>query len=371
MKKHLVLAGGGHAHMVTLANLHRFVEKGVDVTVIGPSEQHYYSGMGPGMLGKIYRPEEIRFETRKVVEKKGGTFVLGKVVRIDPNAQEVYLESGETVSYDVLSCNLGSQVPQKIVKDGLDDIYLVKPIERLLAAQQRILELGSTREISIGIIGGGPSSVEIAGNIWRLTRAAGMQPAKIHILTSGTVMPDHPDGVRAKALASLKMRGIAIIEDCRVDEIRTGSVTEMSGKVHKLDIIFVAIGVKPSTVFEASGIPTGPDGGMRVNRHLQSVKYENIFGGGDCIYFEDAPLDKVGVYAVRQNPVIYHNLMASLNGTPLQAFEPGGKYLLIFNLGDGTGIFHKWWILFGGRLAFRFKDYLDRKFMRTFQAIEN
>ncbi|MBW2177090.1 MAG: pyridine nucleotide-disulfide oxidoreductase, partial [Deltaproteobacteria bacterium] len=41
MGKHLVLVGGGHAHMVTLANLHTFVEKGHRVTVIGPSAFHY------------------------------------------------------------------------------------------------------------------------------------------------------------------------------------------------------------------------------------------------------------------------------------------------------------------------------------------
>jgi hypothetical protein len=39
-------------------------------------------------------------------------------------------------------------------------------------------------------------------------------------------------------------------------------------------------------------------------------------------------------------------------------------------LGDGTGILHKWPILFSGRLAFGFKDYRDREFMREFQAIE-
>jgi hypothetical protein len=62
--------------------------------------------------------------------------------------------------------------------------------------------------------------------------------------------------------------------------------------------------------------------------------------------------------------------MAALEGGTMQAFEPGGDYLLIFNLGDGTGIFYKWRILFGGRLAFKIKDYIDRKFMREFQAIE-
>ena len=77
MAKHLLLIGGGHAHMVTLANLHVFVEKGFKVSVIQPSDYHYYSGMGPGMLGGTYHPDSIRFATKNVVEKKGGTFIHG------------------------------------------------------------------------------------------------------------------------------------------------------------------------------------------------------------------------------------------------------------------------------------------------------
>jgi hypothetical protein len=66
MKKHLVLVGGGHAHMVTLANIRRFVEKGYRVTVIGPSAYHYYSGMGPGML-----MPGLTFPCRSLPEKTG------------------------------------------------------------------------------------------------------------------------------------------------------------------------------------------------------------------------------------------------------------------------------------------------------------
>ena len=84
MGKHLVLVGGGHAHMVTLANLNDFIEKGHRVTVIGPSAYYYYSGLGPGMLGKMYPPEDIRFATQYGVEKHGGAFILGKVARVDP-----------------------------------------------------------------------------------------------------------------------------------------------------------------------------------------------------------------------------------------------------------------------------------------------
>lgn len=371
MKKHLVLAGGGHAHMVTLSNLRRFIEKGHRVTVIQPSEHHYYSGMGPGMLGRTYTPDEIRFATRRVVERMGGAFVRGRVDRIDADAGRVNLESGNSIPYDVISCNMGSQVPQNMIAGPLDDIYLVKPIERLLDAQRRILELASRRKLSIGIVGGGPSAVEIAGNVWKLTRGPGLRPAAIRIFARTSVMPHHPEGVRAKAMTSLQRRGIEIVENSSVQTIRTGRVVEASGRAHELDIVFVAVGVVPNPVFRESGIPTGPDGGLLVNRYLQSVAHPEIFGGGDCVYFQEAPLDKVGVYAVRQNAVICRNLMAALEGNALQPFDPGGGYLLIFNLGDGTGVFYKRPLLFGGRLAFLVKDYIDRRFMRRFQALES
>ncbi len=109
---------------------------------------------------------------------------------------------------------------------------------------------------------------------------------------------------------------------------------------------------------------------MLVNQYLQCYQYPEIFGGGDCIYFKNQPLDKVGVYAVRENPVLYHNLMALIEGKALHPFDPGGDYLLIFNMGDGTGVLRKRRLTFGGRLAFKIKDYIDRKFMNTFKQIE-
>lgn len=370
MGKHLVLVGGGHAHMVTLANLHKFIEKGHHITVIGPSPYHYYSGMGPGMLGKIYTPEDIRFATKHAVEKQGGTFVSGKAVRVDPEGKTLFLESDVSFPYDVISFNVGSYVPATLVKDDGKDIYSVKPIEKLIDARTRILELASQKKIAISIIGGGPSAAEIAGNVWGLTRNLGKNMPEIRIFAGENFMSRFPDNIRRKVMVSLTKRHIEILEPGYVKEIKTGHITLESGKNYKTDVIFLAIGIKPSPIFEESGLPTGPDGGLLVNKYLQSTEYPEIFGGGDCIYFKDRPLDKVGVYAVRENPVLYHNLMASLEETDLMPFDPGGDYLLIFNMGDSTGVLRKKWLLFGGRLAFKIKDYIDRKFMKKFQSVE-
>ena len=370
MNKHLVLVGGGHAHMVTLKNLHAFIEKGYTVTVIGPSRFHYYSGMGPGMLSRTYSPDDIRFATEHVVIKQGGNFLLDTVVRINAQERTVYLESGNSVRYDVLSFNAGSYVPWDMVTGDHVDIFTVKPIETLLAAQKRVLELTGEKTITVGIVGGGPSSLEIAGNIWRLAKDHGRYQPTIKIFAGSELMSRFSEKIRRMAYRSLQNRNIEIIEHDYAKEIRTGMVTLESGKRYTADIIFLAVGVKPSTIFNDSELPTGPDGGLLVNKFLQSVAHPEIFGGGDCIYFQDQPLDKVGVYAVRENPTLYHNLMASLDGGELQEFNPGGSYLLIFNLGDGKGILGKNSLIFDGSLAFIIKDYIDRKFMREFQALE-
>lgn len=370
MHKHLVLVGGGHAHMVTLMNLDEFAKRGHQVTVIGPSPYHYYSGMGPGMLGKTYAPQDIRFATKHVVEKQGATFILGKAVRIDPDRKTVFLESGDTILYDVLSFNAGSYVPVPHMEGDGKDIFFVKPIEKLVEAQARILELVSRKKITVSIIGGGPSSAEIAGNVWRLTRGYGINRPVIQIFSGKKFMARFPARVRHKVVVSLKRRNIQILEKGYMKEIKSRRIILESGKTYDADFIFLALGVKPSPIFKESGLSTGPDGGLLVNKYLQSTAYKEIFGGGDCIYFKDWPLDKVGVYAVRENPILYHNLMAAVEERDLQPFDPGGEYLLVFNLGDDTGVFYKKGFVFGGRLAFKIKDYIDRKFMNKFQAIE-
>jgi len=370
MGKHLVIAGGGHAHMLTLAHLHKFIEKGHKVTVIGPSPHHYYSGMGPGMLGKIYTPEEVRFATKDVVEKQGGVFMQNRVNHIDPESKTVYLESEQTIPYDVLSCNVGSYVPMTIVSGTGSDIFPVKPIEQLTRVQERILELTSQQELSIGIVGGGPSSAEIAGNIWRLGTYYGKNILEITIFSGGKFMACFTENVRKRIFRSLTKRGIEILEQDFVKEVKTGQITMKSGQEYHKDLILLAHGIKPYPVFQRSGLPTGPDGELLVNKYLQCTIHPEIFGGGDCVYFVDNPLDKVGVYAVRENPVLFHNLMASLDETDLHTFDPGGEYLLIFNMGDGTGVLRKKRVVLGGRLAFFIKNYIDRRFMKKFQSRE-
>ncbi len=60
--------------------------------------------------------------------------------------------------------------------------------------------------------------------------------------------------------------------------------------------------------------------------------------------------------------------MAALEGGKMERFKPGDIYLLLFNLGDGRAIYWRNNWVWEGRLAFIFKNYLDKKFMRRYQV---
>jgi len=134
------------------------------------------------------------------------------------------------------------------------------------------------------------------------------------------------------------------------------------------DFAFLALGIKSSPIFRESALPTGEDGGLLVNSYLQSIEYPEIFGGGDCISLAGNPLAKVGVYAVRQNPILFQNLLAALEEGEMKVFKPQGEFMLILNMGNGRGILWKRDFVWEGRLSFLLKDYIDRKFMRKFQV---
>lgn len=368
MEKRLLFVGAGHAHMTCFKRLEAFVLRGRRVITIGPSVYQYYSGMGPGMLAGTYLPQEIRFHVKKMVESAGGLFLEDTVTRIDPEKHLVTLESGQEVVYDVVSFNTGSLVATEHIDiQDAENIFTVKPIMNLLKAQKMILRMIGQGSRRIVVVGGGPAGFEVAGNTWKLFHE---NDGECHItLLAGTrFLSGFQDKVRRLAMESFAERGIEVMEGDRLSRIEKGLAVTTEGVHIPFDMAFLALGVRPSALFRHSGLPTGKDGGLLVNRYLQSVAHPEIFGGGDCISFQDRPLAKVGVYAVRQNPILFQNLMAALVGGQFKAFEPDEVFLLIFNSGDGKAIFWRKNLVFNGKVAFLVKDYIDRRFMRKFQV---
>jgi len=368
MSKHLVLVGGGHAHLSVLAAVGDIVSRGHRVTLVSPAPFHYYSGMGPGLLGDTYRSRETRFHVARMALERGAAFVEDAVDRVDPLRRTLLLASGETLGYDVASFNTGSRVPvERIAAPDTPGVVAVKPIDALAEARRTILAAPPGPPLRLLVAGGGPAGAEVAGNLQRLLRQSG-RGGEIDLIAGAQLLGGFPEAARRLTAASLQRRGVRVHEGVRVEWIEDKVARLGDGRTLPCDLAFVAVGIEPSPIFRASGLPTGSDGGLLVNAFLQSPAHPELFAGGDCICFAERPLDKVGVYAVRQGPVLRHNLRATLEGEPLRPFEPQHDYLLILNLGDGRGVLRRREIVVDGRHAFKLKDWIDRRFMRTYQV---
>jgi NADH dehydrogenase FAD-containing subunit len=178
-------------------------------------------------------------------------------------------------------------------------------------------------------------------------------------------MPSFNRHARRIVSKAFRERGIETYSGSYASEVVQGEIRTDDGHRRVFDLVFLATGVRPGSLYADSGLPTGPLGGLRVDKHLQSVGGEPIFGGGDCISFAPRALQRAGVYSVRQAPVLRDNVFAFLSGSRLREFKPGGSYALILNLGGGRAVFHRGPVAFDGRWAMLIKDRIDRRFMST------
>jgi NADH dehydrogenase FAD-containing subunit len=279
------------------------------------------------------------------------------------------LESGAAILYDALSLNVGSEVPVDLIPGAAGHGIAVKPVRNFLDLQQALKGWEPGRgPLHVLVVGAGPAGCEAAANALRLL-AHRKGAHHLCVVTSDTdVLGEHPRSARRFMGRWFEERGVEVLTDTRVERIEDRRAVFRDGGTKPCDILVLATGVRPPSLMRDSGLATANDGALRVNAYLQSVQWPKIFGGGDCVALEPAGLPRVGVYAVRQGPVLFHNLAAVLSGRTMRTFRPQAHFLLILNLGDGTGLLMWRGLALHARWAFQFKDWLDRRFMKEYKA---
>ena len=119
---------------------------------------------------------------------------------------------------------------------------------------------------------------------------------------------------------------------------------------------------------QESGLKTDPQGFILVDDTLQSLSHPQIFAAGDIATMVNHPRPKAGVFAVRQGEPLFANLQRLLLGKPLQPYTPQKQYLSLIGTGDGKAIATRGiFTLPPHQLIWRWKDWIDRRFMERFR----
>ena len=105
-----------------------------------------------------------------------------------------------------------------------------------------------TYNFDIIVIGGGPAGLEITGNVWRLVQDQGGH-AHITLVPGKELLKGFPRHLQAIARQSLQRRGIMVRDGSYAERINRDHVILSGAEALPSDIVLVATGVRPATLF--------------------------------------------------------------------------------------------------------------------------
>lgn len=368
--RRLVLLGGGHAHVQVLSGALREPLDGVELVLISPFERHHYSGMVPGYLQGTYGEPDLSFDLRSIAARTGARFVKGAAERIDTGARTVEI-AGERIPWDLLSVDVGSAPAGQEIPGVREHASSIRPMSRAVAVRQRAEESFSDargREVPVVVVGGGAAGFEVALALERLGRGRGCRPEVTVVEAEDRVLPGFSQRVRNLAEKALAERGIRVRAGRRVSAVEPGRVRLDDGTDEPSHLTVWLAGAAPPALFARSDVSKDSSGFLLVDDTLRAIDGSPVFGAGDCVGIAGHPdLPKAGVYAVRESPVLAHNLRAALDGGLPLRYRPQKTYLALMNSADGRALW-RWHALSGhSRLAWRLKDRIDRAFMGRYR----
>jgi selenide,water dikinase len=136
------------------------------------------------------------------------------------------------------------------------------------------------------------------------------------------------------------------------------------------DLTIWLTGPQGAPVLAASGLPSDPRGFLWIDDSLRSTGDPRVFAVGDCGTLASHPFTpKAGVYAVREAPILWRNLLAATRGLPPARYRPQRTILSILNTCDGRALLDYGGLVSWSGWAWRLKDHLDRRFMRRYQTL--
>ena len=362
--KRLVLAGAGHAHAQVLLEWARAPLPGVALVLVSPLAHAPYSGMVPGWLAGVYRLDEMVIDFRHLCAASGAHWIAAEVAALDPDARRLHLSTGDALSYDLLSLNIGSTL-RPPPGEGARMLAL-RPLALLPAAYDELLAAWSgdpsDRPWTVTAVGGGAAGVEsLLAVLSRLRRLRPDRPVHGCLVSQGTeLLPDLAPAARRAAHRALARASVTV----QLGSPWCATIGRSS------DLVLWATGAQAHDwqldPARRGGLAVQAQGFIRIDAQLRSVSHPQVFAAGDCAHWDadGPPLPKAGVVAVRMGPVLARNLRRALQGQPLLRHRPQARYLVLLGTGDGRAIASRGGLGAAGRWAWHWKDAIDRRFVR-------
>jgi NADH:quinone reductase (non-electrogenic) len=382
----IVVAGAGYAglHVALRLTAKLRNDPKMGLTLVDRHDYQQVITELPRVAGGTRAADAVRIPLHDVLAERV-RFARTEINGFDLPGRRLLTGAGP-IGWSHLVLALGSR-PNDFAIPGLAQralsLYSASDAERVWAAVSQALDEAAAatgpqrqrRLATVVIGGGGATGVELAGELAEMlpdvAKGHGLAPGRpaVRLIEAGPT-------ILAGSSPQLIDKATRILSDLRV-QVRTNAAIAAAtedgfrltdGKLVEGGVFVWAGGVKAPEVVADSGLPTGHNGRVKVNRYLRVLDQPQIYAAGDVASVTDPRtghvLPPLAQVALEEGETVARNLDAELKGRPLEAFTFHDKGFVV-SVGTRRGVAEIAGITTGGHLAHLLKDAIEWEYRQS------
>lgn len=341
-QKRIVIVGGGFGGLKAARKL---ADNNFQVVLLDKNNYHQFQPLFYQVATSGLEPAAIAFPLRKVFQKKANVhFRMAKIEEVHPETNEITTSIGK-LHYDYLILATGVStnyfgmqqvkencVPMKSISEAIYlRNYILKNYE---AALRQTVPSEAGALMTVAVVGGGPTGVELAGALAEMKRyilpkdypELDFSLMKVYLFeASGKLLNGMSAQASSKAEKYLRRMGVNVFPDTAVKDYDGKTITLSNGEKINSKTLVWAAGVTGKPI---AGIPTElvtRANRILVNDHNLVLGFPNIFAIGDlcCMRTTDYPNGhpQVAQVAIQQARLVSRNIKRIEQNKPQVSFH--------------------------------------------------
>jgi NADH:ubiquinone reductase (H+-translocating) len=375
----IVILGAGYGGLITSRQLEKTLKNGeAEVTLINKHDYHYISTQLHKTGAGTAPDEKITLHIPDLLKTGKVQFKRGTVQNVNFTAKKVQLESGEVVDYDYLMIGLGFDVSTFGIPGVEENAFKIKSFRSTKAIHNHMLrQFAAFKEdqdpsrLTFAVAGAGFTGIEMIGELIeampKLCRKYDIPVSEtriINIEASETVLPGFDQKAIDFTAGYLRKNGVELMTSTKILECSPTSITLDNGEELPSRTLIWSGGVRGNTLLEELALPISK-GRIVIDKFLRVKGMDNVFCIGDAALFlknDGTPLPPTAQVAIQQAEVCGPNLVATLRGQQLKAFEYHHKGT-VASIGNKAAVGKVFGLKISGLFAALMKQVIEARYL--------
>jgi len=239
--------------------------------------------------------DHVAYPIRGALRNTEIAFRMGSPISVDHRNKEVKLDSSEVLSFDHLIVALGSATADFGIKGVAEHALGMKSVAEAISIRAEVMRrfedlcrFQDETRLSISVVGGGPTGVEMAGALAELVRGPltsdeehAAKHIDIYLIEAGPrLLPSFSPSLSKRTQSDLEKLGVKVLTDTAVQEITPRKILLKNGNEIPSEVTIWAAGVQGQPLVQKLSLPVVATR-IDVEPTLQVKNYPNYWAIGD------------------------------------------------------------------------------------------